>query len=270
MDTEDTKRQILWFLSVTFFITYAFGASVYFLGVDQELSHVVMMLVPMLVAFGVQRFIVKEPVFRGGHLGFVVGTKRYLLIGPLVALLVMLAGYLVTCLIDPNLFTRDGGSTSRTVKVLLVNLLLGPILNLPIHLGEEVGWRGFMYPRLIRLYRKPGLVIGGIIWGLYHMPAILMGHNYPDHPIPGVFLMCILSVFLGIIFQYYYQKSGSILVPALCHGMINMVARTANQTVVDVDKFQDLIHAPVGLIGIVVLAFPALWFYTKFHSKAPS
>jgi hypothetical protein len=48
-------------------------------------------------------------------------------------------------------------------------LLIWPLL---AALGEEMGWRGFLYPRLLaRLGWLGAAIIVGLIWGLWHLPA---------------------------------------------------------------------------------------------------
>lgn len=71
------------------------------------------------------------------------------------------------------------------VSVILQSLLLGPLkpvdpallamaLIWPVMaaLGEELGWRGFLFPRLVpRLGLVGAAIVVGLIWGLWHLPA---------------------------------------------------------------------------------------------------
>ncbi len=58
--------------------------------------------------------------------------------------------------------------------------IYGPFVNMFFALGEEVGWRGFLYPQLkARFGRNKGLLLGGVIWGAWHWPLIwLIGYEY--------------------------------------------------------------------------------------------
>lgn len=43
-------------------------------------------------------------------------------------------------------------------------------------LGEEFGWRGFLFPRLLSRYGDiPAGLIIGLIWGVWHLPADFVG-----------------------------------------------------------------------------------------------
>ena len=100
-------------------------------------------------------------------------------------------------------------------------LLLGPLINLVFTMGEELGWRGFLLPRLLPLGQWPALLISGVIWGVWHAPAIAQGHNYPDHPILGIFLMTVFCILLGIIIGWMYLNTRSPWVAGIAHGSIN-------------------------------------------------
>ena len=100
-------------------------------------------------------------------------------------------------------------------------LLLGPLINLVFTMGEELGWRGFLLPRLLPLGQWPALLISGAIWGVWHAPAIVQGHNYPDHPILGIFLMTVFCILLGIIIGWMYLNTRSPWVAGIAHGSIN-------------------------------------------------
>ena len=70
--------------------------------------------------------------------------------------------------------------------------------------GEEAGWRGYMMPKMIKLWGVgKAVVIGGIIWGIWHWPVTYVGHNfgmeYFGYPFTGFVTMCVLCIFMGII-----------------------------------------------------------------------
>jgi membrane protease YdiL (CAAX protease family) len=91
-------------------------------------------------------------------------------------------------------------------------------------LGEELGWRGFLLPRLLPLGQWRAILLSGAIWGIWHAPAILQGHNYPGRPVAGVFMMIVFCVLLGAIFSWLYLRTRSPWAPALAHGSINAIA----------------------------------------------
>ncbi len=104
------------------------------------------------------------------------------------------------------------------------SLTLAPLFNTIFALGEELGWRGYLLPKLLPLGQIPAMLISGAIWGFWHAPAILQGHNYPEHPVLGVGMMIVFTVLLGIFFSWLYLKTKSPWAPALAHGTVNAVA----------------------------------------------
>lgn len=93
-------------------------------------------------------------------------------------------------------------------------------------LGEELGWRGYLMPKLVKLIGKPGaVVVGGIIWGLWHFPITLLGHNfgvdYPGYPWLGILMMCILCILMNPLLMLLTEKTKSIYPASFCHMMNN-------------------------------------------------
>src|SRR5262249_27137547 len=90
-------------------------------------------------------------------------------------------------------------------------------------LGEELGWRGYLVPRLVRGEVPRPFVVSGVIWGLYHLPLILWG-NYATsgQPLASAALFMALTVLGGVFFAWLRMSSGSIWPPVLAHAVHNI------------------------------------------------
>jgi membrane protease YdiL (CAAX protease family) len=126
-----------------------------------------------------------------------------------------------------------GGQTAEVAAIpdwlllLIVGVqavVLGPVLALPIAFGEEYGWRGYLQGELIKMGKVRGILLVGMIWGLWHAPIIAMGYNYPGYPVMGILLMTLYTIALGFLFGYAVLKSGSVWLAAFLHGLNNQVA----------------------------------------------
>ena len=128
---------------------------------------------------------------------------------------------------------QAGISRGTAVSLLLGVLVYGPVINLFFAIGEEIGWRGFLYPALRqRMSTLPACLLVGAIWGLWHTPINLMGHNYgtsyPGFPWLGILGMCLLTTSAGTFLAWLSERSGSLWPAALAHGTINAAAQVAS------------------------------------------
>lgn len=102
------------------------------------------------------------------------------------------------------------------------NLLIASVINTIPAAGEEIGWRGFLFPRLQPLGTWPAIVVSGAIWGTWHAPVILLGYNYPSVP-PwlGLVLMVVFCTLCGGFLAWLRVRSASVWPAALGHGTLN-------------------------------------------------
>ncbi len=100
-------------------------------------------------------------------------------------------------------------------------IIIGPFLGLIITFGEEYGWRGYLQTELTRLGRKRGVLLLGIIWGIWHWPVIWMGYNYPDQPILGSIMMVAYCVGLAYFLAYAVFKSKGVWTASYLHALSN-------------------------------------------------
>jgi membrane protease YdiL (CAAX protease family) len=128
------------------------------------------------------------------------------------------------------------------------SILAGCTVNLPFALGEELGWRGFLYTELKTLGFWKSTLLTGIIWGIWHWPVIWLGHNYPSYPFWGSGMMLLFCVSLSLMHNIVRVKTGSVLGPAALHGMINAGAPMA---VLFIGNNNVLLGSVVGAAGVL-------------------
>jgi membrane protease YdiL (CAAX protease family) len=129
-------------------------------------------------------------------------------------------------------------------------LVAGASINLVAALGEELGWRGFMVRATSSLgFWRASFVIG-VVWGLWHAPIILQGHNYPEHPVIGVALMTLFTTLLSPWLVFVRVRGKSVIAAALLHGTFNAVAGFG---ALFLRGGSDLTVGATGLAGCAVL-----------------
>lgn len=152
-----------------------------------------------------------------------------------------------------------------------------PLINSFVALGEEIGWRGFLYPQLkARFGRKKGWLLGGFIWGAWHWPLIwLIGYEYgaaagnpagyAGFPVIGMLLFCVITIGWGILHDWLYERSESIWIPSLLHGAINAAATLPlSVCLANTGSARLLGPAPNGIIaGLPFLAFASVLLLRK-------
>jgi CAAX protease family protein len=140
-----------------------------------------------------------------------------------------------------------------TVQVLFA-LTLAPLINTLFALGEELGWRGFLLPRLEPLGQGKAIVVSGAVWGVWHAPAVLQGLNYPSAPMLGTLMMVVGCVLLGAIFSWLYLQTRSPWAPALAHGAFNAIAGVSIYFLTPFDTtWGGTPLSPAGWVGMVLV-----------------
>jgi membrane protease YdiL (CAAX protease family) len=239
-----SARRTIWsYVGVVLGLSYGWQLVIYLTGGVESRLFPVMMLFPGAVA--VVFLIVRKESFRA--VGW--GLRRWWYIAPVlvVPLVVTLGvGSLLLSLgwaswSDAHFVFRGGAVEIRGVPMvlgteeqsvlfftlnLILSLLLQSILGSIVTIGEELGWRGYAQEKIVRLFgMNRGLILLGLVWGYWHLPIILMGYNFPNHPILGaVVLMPTSTIFMGIFLGWLYLRSGSIWMPTVAHAAMNLSA----------------------------------------------
>lgn len=91
-------------------------------------------------------------------------------------------------------------------------------------LGEELGWMGYLYPRLEKEYGTfPGTLIVSVVRTLYHVAALILIAGSVSASIQAVVYLFINNFFLQSILVYVTKKSHSVFPAAVIHAITNIL-----------------------------------------------
>lgn len=233
--------QIILYVIISFGIMYVTGA--FYLKKDgylvknnlTEVSNFLYLLgiFSPLIACVILRYSSGEGFKDGIMLPKFTGHFMWYFIAVLAPLFMGLIGcLLVTC-------SLHAGFSFKNDYSFFVNMLNPAIsldmvyFNMFILLGEELGWRAYLYDKLEELFSgnhkravSLSVIIGGILWGLWHAQLVVVsglnyGKDYAGYPYVGIILMCISCIFMGAFLQLLRKKTDSVIAPTLAHAVID-------------------------------------------------
>ena len=233
--------QIILYVIISFGIMYVTGA--FYLKKDgylvkhnlTEVSNFLYLLgiFSPLIACVILRYSSGEGFKDGIMLPKFTGHFMWYFIAVLAPLFMGLIGcLLVTC-------SLHAGFSFKNDYSFFVNMLNPAIsldmvyFNMFILLGEELGWRAYLYDKLEELFSgnhkravSLSVIIGGTLWGLWHAQLVVVsglnyGKDYAGYPYVGIILMCISCIFFFFFLQLLRKKTDSVIAPTLAHAVID-------------------------------------------------
>ena len=291
MQSARAKRVIV-FLALAYGFAWTVGFGFFALGGQLNSAAFVAigllyMSAPALAALLTQRFIWKEP---WPDLGLRMPSLRWFAVawlGPILLVILVLGlslllpgislatgldGFLAALadIMPPPKVAEVQRQLAPTILakpgvLLLVSfvqaLIAGPTINAVAAFGEEFGWRGFLLHQLSALgfWRSSWLI--GFFWGVWHLPVIVNGHNYPGHPLIGSLMMTLLTMLLSPLIGYVRLRAQSVFAAAIFHGTFNAAATLA----IFLNGGTALLVGMTGLVGLLTLFFAdvVLWLHLR-------
>ncbi len=287
-------KKVALFVGLTYLLSYTLVPLYFALGGTRAMPGVLAlgiayMFIPMTVAVVVQKLVYHAPL--KGPFRIVYRPNRWFLVAWLLPPLIALATLGVSLLLPGVTFSPEmAGMVERFQGLLtpeqleemkhqaealpvhpfwlglLQGLVAGVTVNAVAAFGEELGWRGLLLRELENLGFWRASAVSGVIWGFWHAPLIVLGHNYPQHPWAGVFMMTGLTVLLSPLLGHLTLRANSVLAAAIFHGTLNA---TAGLAILVVKGGNDLIVGVAGLAGFVVLILANLGLFV-FDRRYPS
>lgn len=120
---------------------------------------------------------------------------------------------------------------------------------------EEIGWRGFMLPQLMKSYSpNKASIIVGFIWGIWHIPLFII----PGMPQYGesIVIFTLACIYLSLFMTYVYCKTGSSLIGGYWFHMVsNGVQSFFYMNIVQELKAENQIASYLVAIGFIIIGY---------------
>lgn len=139
-------------------------------------------------------------------------------------------------------------------------------------LGEELGWRGFLLPSLLK---NNNIWVSsfklGVIWTIWHLAAF----TFPGAAIPSVFEVSAWTIFLyllnitseTLLMTYFYLKTkGSVLIAVILHTSFNACSNIVLTAIPHIENNVD-IRERVYIINIIITLLLAIILLIREDSK---
>ena len=149
----------------------------------------------------------------------------------------------------------DGLFTPAALASMLAS---GLGLSCAVAIGEEIGFRGYLLPRLMHLGTTRALLLSGLMHAIWHFPLMLLTPVYPilgNWLIVGPIILLTLTT-AGVFYGYLQLSSKSVWPTTLAHGAINWLFPTFAALTVTASPLA--LEYLVGEKGVLTLAATAL------------
>lgn len=106
-----------------------------------------------------------------------------------------------------------------------LSVFVGSFVSMISSIGEELGWRGYLVPRLVQAKIPQPFVLSGVIWAVWHFPPVFSG-QYPGvgpNRLAAAIFFTVTLVGLSILWGNMRMQTGSFWPGALGHGAWNAI-----------------------------------------------
>lgn len=205
-------RQLAWYFT-GLIAAYAAGLVIFWPPSGEQPNQSIFLVIMFAPTLGA----VLARLFGGGRIRW--GRPNWWILAGLIPTIAVLGVYMVGSVVgwdveDPGLLRA--ALTAAPTSILTASLSA---------IGEEIGWRGFLWP-LLRGWSGfwVSSLIVGAIWWLYHVPLIILGWYGDVSHLPAFTVAIVgITLFIGVI----TDRSRSLWPSVITHGAWNGLVATS-------------------------------------------
>jgi len=160
---------------------------------------------------------------------------------------------------DPPPFPVAAGSPLAQFALIMAFAgTVAVLMSLPTTAGEEIGWRGYLLPRMIEARIPQPIMLTSLIWGAWHLPIVFAGvfATSSSHLISAVGLM-VSTLALGYILARLRLTTGSVWPAVFGHAAWNAFIN-GGFTFVTQDRTDNIWIGETGIVVSVTLILAAI------------
>jgi uncharacterized protein len=150
------------------------------------------------------------------------------------------------------------------------NVAMGLGISSALALGEEIGFRGYLLPRLMQLGTSRALLLSGLLHAIWHFPLMLLTPVYPilgSWWIVGPIVLLTLTT-AGVFYGYLQLRGKSVWPATLAHGMINLSFELfAELTVTTSPLALEYLAGETGLLTLVATTISAVVLLYRLRQR---
>lgn len=261
VSTKESGKQLAIFLGICLPVTWIL-MGIGYTGVSEEgmtpwanLLITFACFMPAIAAI-VTSLITKEKLKNLQFLPKFKGNGKVYLIAILLGIFLSIADVLLMLLFFPDKVSFHPEATVAMVIFTFLTMLAMSFLQFWVGMGEELGWMGYLFPRLEKLCGTTvALIATGIIRGLWHLVMFLQDENF----LTGLLTLCVGNILLGSVLVWATKASKSVIPASLIHVMTNALpGALAAYMVMDDSVYSEAFNAmdiitmlPAVVVGVI-------------------
>ena len=167
-------------------------------------------------------------------------------------------------------FTGSHPAATVSLSILLF-AMVGTIASLAYALGEEIGWRGFLLPKLVEQFGfTKGCMLSGCIWAVWHYPILLFAdYNAGTNPAYALTCFTVMVIGMAYIMGWLRLKSNSLWPAAMLHASHNLFVQAIFDQMTKTAGRVRYITTEFGFGLALTVAATAFYFWTRRRSVEP-
>ncbi len=176
------------------------------------------------------------------------GNGRVYFFAIAVGVLLSCLGNLLLSVVFPEIVSlQEEGNAATVVFMVLYGISTG-CMQFFVLMGEEIGWMGYLFPRLEKLCGTTlALIFTGLIRSCWHIGVLAQSEEF----VREFAVLCVSNLLLGSVLVLVTKASGSVVPAAVIHGLTNVVPSALTSFMVINDALYQANYGRIYLVSLI-------------------